>query len=446
LPQRSSLTTEIGAPLGTSDRLFAIEEMIGVLTPVQRLSGESAGTGILGEKSLQRIAQDRRYGAYRCGADCGGRRMGKLETTIGFSGGGSVEDIPVLAPEFSLAACDDAVVCVPARNEAGRLPKLIAALDRQGGRFGRPLRVMLLVNNSLDGSGRAAARAGAIAPHIELRIVERCFAAAVAHAGSARRAAMEAGADWLERDGVAGGVLLTTDADAVPDDDWVGASCAALEAGADVAAAAITGDPAEEAGFPPALRAAIGQVALARTLALDLEDAIDSTLGDPAPRHADHTGGGLALRLATYRAVGGCPALPFREDIGLVDAVRRMGGVVRHSPAVRVTVSARMQGRAAGGMAATIRAWSERIAQGGVLMAPDPAEQIYHWRARAAARAEAAHATAALPQEFRARIVAAELARRIPDPVDWHLEIPAHDAISMLKQYLDVHVRALSAA
>lgn len=372
--------------------------------------------------------------------------MGRLQTTIRFSGSGSVEGVPVLAPELSLTPCDDAVVCVPARNEARRLPKLIAALDRQGRRFGRPLRVLLLVNNSSDGSGRAAALAGAGAPHIELRIVERHFAAALAHAGSARCAAMEAGADWLERDGVAGGVLLTTDADAVPDADWVGASCAALEAGADVAAAAITGDPAEEAGFPPALRAAIGQVARARALALDLEDAIDPAPADPAPRHADHTGGGLALRLATYRAVGGCPALPFREDIGLVDAVRRMGGVVRHSPTIRVTVSARMRGRAAGGMAATICAWSERIAQGGVLMVPDPAEQIDHWRARAAARAEAALAAAALPQDLAARVVAAELARRLPDPVDWRREIPARDAVSILEQCLDVHVRARSAA
>lgn len=178
----------------------------------------------------------------------------------------------------------------------------------------------------------------------------------------------------------------------------------------------------------------------------ELEDAIDPTPGDPTPRHTDHTGGGLALRLETFRAVGGCPALPVREDLALVDAVRRMGGTVRHCPSVRVTVSARMRGRAAGGMAATIRSWSRQVARGHDLLAPDPDEQVRRWRSRAVLRAELGRTAPALPEGIASRIVAAGLAAHCPDPVDWTAQIPAGEAIRKLERYLDDFVRPRSAA
>lgn len=352
------------------------------------------------------------------------------------NGGG----LPLLSPK-PLRSCGGAVVCVPARNEALKLPKLVAALGRQARCGPGRLRVLLLINNTTDDSRRAAEHAAEKAQTLDLRVIERSFAAGDAHAGSARRAAMEGGAEWLESEGAADGVLLTTDADAMPDDQWVTASCRALAAGADIVGAAITGDPKEEARFSPRFAAEIAQVLAARTLARDLEDMIDPVAGDPGPRHTDHTGGGLALRLATYRAVGGCPALPFREDLGLVDAVRRMGGVVRHDPSVRVTVSARMRGRAAGGMASTISAWSRRVARGEALLAPDPDEQMAHWCARAAARAAAIGRTAHLSEALAARAVAAEIALRCPDPVDWRGEVPARAAISLLEHYLDEQIR-----
>jgi hypothetical protein len=55
-------------------------------------------------------------------------------------------------------------------------------------------------------------------------------------------------------------------------------------------------------------------------------------------------------------------------------------------------------------------------------------------------------AAAAPPEDLAARLVGAELARRVPDPVDWLREIPAGDAGSSLERCLDVHVRARSAA
>lgn len=352
----------------------------------------------------------------------------------------------VLSPSLATAPCGNAVVCVPARNEARRLPALIAALDHQVSIKDRGVRVLLLLNNCTDASRLAAERAAAAASQVELRIVQRRFAPVAAHAGSARRAAMDSGAAWLDELGARDGLLLTTDADAVPATDWMARSRAALLAGADIAAAAVVGAPVEEARFDPPLRRAVAEWLTARRLAVVLEDAVDPVSGDPAPRHWDHCGGGLALRLATYRAAGGCPAEAFREDLALVDAVRRLGGIVRHCPSIRVIVSARMRGRATGGMADTIRAWAAQAEAGAPVMAPHPAAMETHWRARAAARAEAAKAAAHLPPTLAARAVAAYVARHCPDPVDWPSEIPARDATRMMERRLDDHLRVSPAA
>lgn len=178
-----------------------------------------------------------------------------------------------------LPPCGEPVVCVPARSEARRLPALLAALDRQRD-LTKPLRVVLLLNNCANRSLEVAERAASTAERCEVRILERHLPPGLAHAGSARRAAMAAGAVWLEADGAFDGALLTKDADATPAEDWVVRSLAALDAGADFAAAALNGDAREEARFSPALRQAIDEVLAAQALAVRLEDAVDPTPGD----------------------------------------------------------------------------------------------------------------------------------------------------------------------
>jgi hypothetical protein len=151
--------------------------------------------------------------------------------------GDPLAGVEMLSPSLASAPFGDAVVCVPVRNEARRLPALIAALDRQVRGPRRQVRVLLLLNNCTDASRSAAERAAATAARVELRIVQRRFPAAAAHAGSARRAAMEAGRPGSTRS-ARDGLLLTTDADAVPAADWMARSHEALAAGADIAAAA----------------------------------------------------------------------------------------------------------------------------------------------------------------------------------------------------------------
>ena len=59
--------------------------------------------------------------------------------------------------------------------------------------------------------------------------------------------------------------------------------------------------------------------------------------------------------MQAYRRTDGVPDLLCGEDRAFVAALRRVGTRIRHAPEVHVTVSGRIVGRAAGGMADTIR-------------------------------------------------------------------------------------------
>jgi hypothetical protein len=93
---------------------------------------------------------------------------------------------------------------------------------------------------------------------------------------------------------------------------------------------------------------------------------------DPWPRHSDHTGASLAVRCRVYSAVGGMPPMPFREDLAFVERVCRAGYLLRHPLDVRVTVSARLDGRAAGGMSDCLKRWVAAEHEGLPHLVEDP--------------------------------------------------------------------------
>ncbi len=264
------------------------------------------------------------------------------------------------------------IVAVPARNEQQRLPLLLEALARQTWqtKTQKRLRVIVVANNCVDGTGRVALDTARTLPSLTLELIEIEFPPACAHVGSARRLAMEEAVAKVAPSGC--GVVLTTDADAVPEAEWVEANLRAIASGADLVGGLLYGNRAEEARFGPGFAARAATVAAYAANCDRLASLIDPSVHDPWPRHRDHTGGSLAITAGTYKTVGGLPPLASREDLALVSLVRAAGGRLVHPLDVRVEVSARLVGRAPGGMADCLKEWLRAEAEGFPILVEDP--------------------------------------------------------------------------
>ncbi|MEQ6333617.1 glycosyltransferase [Sphingobium sp. MK2] len=265
-------------------------------------------------------------------------------------------------------------VCVPARNEAERLPVLLDALAAQD--WPGPVMVSIGVNNTTDDSldviGRAQRQHGAL---LDITVAVADFAPELAHAGSARKLAMDAG---LARIAMAkDGVLVSTDADSRPPVDWLRNIAQALDRGADMVGGRIDIDSEEP--LPPAVSALRAAWDAYWAAVRAIEDAIDPLPWDLAPRHGDHTGASLAIRASVYQACGGVPLLATGEDWALVTAALARGARLAHPADVYIAVSPRLDGRAEGGMASAMQQLYRDAEEGGRPMAP----AFYHWRERA---------------------------------------------------------------
>ena len=267
-------------------------------------------------------------------------------------------------------------VCVPARNEGDRLPILLDALAQQD--VAGPVAVAICINNTTDHS--LAAVAGIQArwgERLHLSIACHDLSPEHAHAGTARRLAMDAGLARIDPDR---GVLISTDADTRPPTDWITQILRAVGSGLDIVGGRIVLDEAEAPA--PAI------VTMRATLDRDwadvraIEDAIDPCAWDTAPRHGDHTGASLAIVAPSYRAAGGVPRIPSGEDRALVENAVAAGGRLGHPMSVWTRVSARTTGRAAGSMAEHMQALEQRLARGEPTLVPS----FDTWRARAAWR------------------------------------------------------------
>lgn len=240
------------------------------------------------------------------------------------------------------------VVAIPARDEAERIEDCLAALTNQEG--ARLTDIVLLVNNSSDDTA-ALARATRLQSTTTLHVIERTFPSACANAGFARQTAMRMAAS------LAGprGILMTTDADALVDPDWLAANLCALDAGADAVAGWVEVHPWEHASIPQALHDDDARECAYDALCDEIEALLDPDPADPMPRHTQNSGASLAVTAAAFAACGGIPSVASGEDRALVAALRRFDLRIRHAPEVHATVSGRIFGRAAGGMADTIR-------------------------------------------------------------------------------------------
>ncbi len=256
---------------------------------------------------------------------------------------------------------------IPVRNEAERLPRLFTALSCQGARF--PFTVCLFFDNCSDGSMELSAR---LAPSLPFPLVsERDDRGAGPNAGKARGRAMA-----LAMQVAPTGYVLTTDADSVPDLNWVKANVDALMH-SDIVA---------------------GRISRAVSPAQDLQQRVSSYFDrlhlvrrwlDPVPwedgcTHHWTSGASLGFRTPVYAALGGFSGLPNGEDAAIVDAAMRAGYRVRRDARVEVQTSSRRQGRALQGLAAALTHFDIHAEMPDVVHPDDEA-----WRFRMQAKARA---------------------------------------------------------
>jgi glycosyltransferase involved in cell wall biosynthesis len=101
----------------------------------------------------------------------------------------------------------DAIVAVPVRNEEERIAACLRAIDSQTGLAPGSLGVVLFLNNCTD---RTEAIVAELVPDLSIPVWILVETFSGAHAGWARRRAMDAAAAWLGESGNAG-IILSTD-------------------------------------------------------------------------------------------------------------------------------------------------------------------------------------------------------------------------------------------
>ncbi|HZK98525.1 MAG TPA: glycosyltransferase [Caulobacteraceae bacterium] len=246
-------------------------------------------------------------------------------------------------------------IAIPARNEAERIGACLRRLGEQpaDARIAG-LRVVILANNCDDQTvGRARAFGADLDGRLEVRSV--ALAADRAHAGWARRLALDAAAKHLRDNG---DVLMSTDADTVVARDWISRTLDHLDDGWAAVAGLARLDPRETRALAPAHRLRLARIRRYDS-ALNYLKALRDP-GEPWPRHFYEGGASIALTLGAYRAIGGAPTPEVGEDKALFEALRAIGGRVRHALDVRVTTSARLRGRAPGGASDTLARWGRQ--------------------------------------------------------------------------------------
>lgn len=240
-------------------------------------------------------------------------------------------------------------VAIPARNEEDRIVGCLDACWKSMTGCALPGLIVLLVNNSRDRTASRAAQWSRLrATPVEIICAE--IPPAYAHAGGARRAALDSARRHVRADGA----LLTTDADSRPDCAWVGANLAALDCGAALVCGKVELDPMEFARLPSTV-VEMGEIEdIYRRATLELISLLDPDPANPWPHHGQASGASLAISVGAYERIGGAPMIAVGEDRALARRVLEHDLAVVHSDRARVVTSCRLDGRARGGMAETI--------------------------------------------------------------------------------------------
>ncbi len=277
-------------------------------------------------------------------------------------------------------------VVVPVRNEAAGITQTLAALAAQTDGAGTSLplgnyEVLLLANNCTDDTADVARAFARHSPKFALHVAEIALPPALAHVGAARRLLMDAACRRLLSACGPCGVIATTDGDTTVAPDWVFQTLHEVERGADAVGGRIRVAACRPCPDRHARLYHLRDHAYQRGLS-QLESYLDPDPADPWPRHHQFFGGSLAVTAAAYRRAGGLPVQSCLEDVAFGEALRRTDARIRHCLDVRVSTSARQDGRTPLGLSSQLREWGEMGRGGHAHWVQQPAAVEERLRAR----------------------------------------------------------------
>ena len=231
-------------------------------------------------------------------------------------------------------------VVVPARNEEALVGSCLEALAEQEGVSPEDFEVLLVLDHCTDETEARVREIADAHPHLELHFLDGPGKGS----GHARRVGMELASARLLSLGRTKGLIASTDADTVVAPDWLAAQLGAVSRGAVAIGGRI--ELAEDPSLPESIfRWHIERGRRRHESLLSEPEQLGKT------EHWQFSGASLALIAEVYREIGGLEPRVALEDEHLEDVLRRQGVPIERLLSVRVTTSARLQGRAKQGLA-----------------------------------------------------------------------------------------------
>ena len=232
---------------------------------------------------------------------------------------------------------------MPARNEEALIGSCLAALAKQEGISAQEYEVLLVLDQCTDTTEARALEVVAEYPDLRLHLLEGPGRGA----GHARRAGMEEAYARLLSSGRPDGLIASTDADTVVATDWLSAQLQAASRGACAIGGRI--ELRDDGDLPQGV--ANWHAEQGRVRQRELLAGLYSTDGPLQTEHWQFSGASLALTAAAYAEIGGLEPSAALEDEYLERALSRCGIPIERPLSVRVTTSARLDGRAHRGLA-----------------------------------------------------------------------------------------------
>ncbi len=273
-----------------------------------------------------------------------------------------------------LAQCE-AIVIIPAKDEAQTIAATLTALANQTHLNGQPLNsltyeIIVLANNCSDESATIARQFAQQHPDLVLHVAEVTLPPDRAYIGYVRKMLMDEAYLRLMSLGRSRGIIASTDGDTEVSATWIAATLHEIGSGVDaVGGRILTYRHSRQALHPQAKSHFLQEVGY-RSLVAQVEFHLDPDPYDPLPRHYQHYGASLAVTAEMYAKAGGLPPVRTPEDEAFYQSLLRVDARFRHSPLVQVTTSARLSGRSPVGLAAQLRNWTELSAGSTLKVAP----------------------------------------------------------------------------